>query len=95
MHRSSRISTVKPHRGERGPHYWKVIEIVRANWKALRHTRGLTQRQLADALGTSQQSINKFEREHEDIPLDRIIDAFAAMGGTIQAAFVPGAYSQR
>ncbi len=44
-----------------------------ANLKKLRHKKGISQQMLADAIGTSQQSINKYENHKIEPDIETLI----------------------
>lgn len=44
-----------------------------ANLKKLRHKKGISQQMLADAIGTSQQSINKYENHKIEPDIEMLI----------------------
>lgn len=50
-----------------------MVIIMVKNLKAIRHTRGISQQTLATALGTTQQSINKYENHKIEPDINTLI----------------------
>ncbi len=54
-----------------------------------RRTASLTQRELAERVGTSQSAIARLEQGHTNPTLDTLMRCAAATGHTVRLAFVP------
>ena len=67
----------------------KLVEVRLAlalSIRRQRHESGLSQKQLADRIGTSQPRIAKIEVAAADVSLDQLVRAYTAAGGRIECA---------
>jgi predicted XRE-type DNA-binding protein len=60
-----------------------------------RHESGLSQKQLADRIGTSQPRIAKIEVAAADVSLDQLVRAYTAAGGRIECTSKPNAAARK
>lgn len=63
---------------------------IASQFAALRQRRGLSQAQLAEKLGKSQQAVSKIENpDHQGHNLGRLKEAVAALGASLDVTLVP------
>jgi len=60
-----------------------------------RQESGLSQKQLADRIGTSQPRIAKIEVAAADVSLDQLVRAYTAAGGRIECTSKPNAAARK
>ena len=79
--------------------YQEVVHVIAANVLAKRELAGLTQLQLAEAIGGKQPAIARLERchrsdRHATIELGFLTDIAAAFGVDVHSFFVPNYYKR-
>ena len=79
--------------------YQEVVRVIAANVLAKRELAGLTQLQLAEAIGGKQPAIARLERchrsdRHATIELGFLTDIASAMGVDVHSFFIAGYYKR-